>query len=237
MKARGGLRWAILLALAGAMILLVAIPAGASTAALKRKCVAAGTASPKILDAELTHPGDRKTQFLYVEADWRALPEECNGRYARIPDFLFQIQDPFDHRHWFDQGSFVAPMRDLTVAAEEAEREAEEEGRSCWKPIPGGQEDVCHSERHIRNEGGEALAESPRPRSRKTGLTENPRLVYRCSPGKAVTHVRVILRQRVVSVETKHVVRRVTHLVSIRVKPGWPISARLRDRGRVPGPC
>jgi len=60
---------------------------------------------------------------------------------------------------------------------------------------------------------------------------------YRCSPGKAVTHARALIRSRVVEVTSKHIVRQATRTVTLKIKHVGHVPPRLRQRGRLPGPC
>ena len=58
--------------------------------------------------------------------------------------------------------------------------------------------------------------------------------LYQCSPGNAITKVRVLLKQRVVNRETDQTVDSKTITVPVKVK--W-VRAKLKHRGALRGPC
>ena len=58
--------------------------------------------------------------------------------------------------------------------------------------------------------------------------------LYQCSPGSAVTKVRVLLRQTVVERESSEIAGSRTITIPVRVKR---VRARLKHRGALRGPC
>jgi hypothetical protein len=146
-------------------------------------------AKPKVLEAWVHHPGDRKTQSISVEADWRALPEECDGQFARVPSVRFQLQSPRNHARWINIGKFVAPKRRAWKVKEELEAEREAEGKSCWEITEAGKTFVCNINHRVTNKGGDATAYAPKsPGPWPDPLPRYDRYRYRCTPGPGITH-------------------------------------------------
>jgi len=220
-----------------ALGLLSVVPgtAGANSA-IKRECFAAGTRGPKVLSAELAHPGDRKTQAEIVRANWGSLPALCDGHFVRRAAVRFQIQDPLRHRRWRNMGAWVTPQRDLDDAREEAEKEKEAEGKSCYRLGPAGKEPICNYSDRLTNKGGEAYATDPRiSQIPQPALKNHER--YRCSPGKGVTHARALIRNRVVVAGSGHIVGQRVRMITLKIARVSYLLPRLRNRGRLRGPC
>lgn len=214
-----------------------------SAGSAENACVQAGTAIPGILDGGpwLNHPGDRKTQGFTVEADYRPLPDGCTG-FRRSSRIKFQIQDSQSHAQWVDAGGYQSPVKTRDVQEqelEELEREREEEGGSCWRPIPGGEKNICRIELHVGNDGGiaEVYFSPPRRLHEPSYARHDPRL-YLCTPGKGVTHVRALFQNTVTSSGSGKVVGQRTIVVPVRVR-SYPGKGPMRNawRGAVRGPC
>ena len=200
-------------------------PMVAIAASLDQTCVRAGTAMPKILDGGpwLNHPGDRKTQTYAVEANYSPLSKECHGVFRRIPEIRFQIQNPTNHAQWINAGSYLSPMKSYKVLEEELEKveqEREEQGESCWRPIPGGEKNICRIDPHIGDDGGigEVFFHGPPARLHKPRYSRSDLRAYRCTPGKGITHVRALFKNTVTSVKTGKVVEQRIATVPVRVR-------------------
>jgi hypothetical protein len=212
---------------------------------VRNACVQAGAAMPRILDGGpwLNHPGDRKTQTYTAEADYRPLPQECQGVFHRIPKIRFQVQNPTNHAQWVDAGSYLSPTKTYKVMEEELEKveqEREERGESCWRPIPGGEENICRIDPHIKDDGGigEVFFQGPPARLHKPRYSRGDLRAYRCTPGQGTTHVRALFKSTVTSVRTGNVVGQRTTIVPVRVRsyPGkGPMPRAIH--GAVRGPC
>lgn len=213
--------------------LLLPVQVSASNASgLKQTCVDKGIIGPEAVEALVRHPGDKKTQTMSISARWTPMPDDCDGHFLRDVDLRFQVQNPFNHRRWFDVGGWVTPMKDQEVVEEELEAE----GKDCWKPIPGGEKFACQADLYVGNKGGEATSYAPDTRVPPDYfLADRDR--YRCTPGKATTHVRAVVRNRVLNTESKRLAGGVTHKVTIAIKRTGRVPSRLRHRGRVSGPC
>jgi hypothetical protein len=74
--------------------------------AQEQACVAAGTALPTIVRADVSHPGDRKKQLIYADVAFEPMPAECVGLFRRVDFVRFQLQDPLNHQRWFNVGPF-----------------------------------------------------------------------------------------------------------------------------------
>jgi hypothetical protein len=206
--------------------------------------VKAGTATPEILGSGtwLNHPGDRKTQTFTAEAEYRSLPADCDGTFRRIASVKFQVQSPTSHSRWNDAGRYLTPKKSQDVQKEELEQleeEREEEGRSCWVPIPGGEKNICQIDSGITNEGGvgEVYFHPPWKLHEPSYSRHDPRL-YRCTPGSDVTHVRALFKSTVVNSATGKVTGSKLASVPVRVRhyPGkGPMPKAWR--GAVRGPC
>ena len=61
-----------------------------------------------------------------------------------------------------------------------------------------------------------------------------PRRLYQCSPGKAITQVRVLLKQTVLNLSTDAVAGSRTIAVAVKV---LPVRVPLKHRGALKGPC
>jgi hypothetical protein len=213
-----------------------------SAGGLEGICGRAGAAAPKILDGGpwINHPGDRKTQNFAAEVDYQPLPNECTS-FRRISMIKFEVQDPERDARWIDAGGYQPPIKTRDLQDEELEaleREREEEGRSCWKPIPGGEENTCRIDIHIGNAGG--IAEvffSPPRRLHEPSYSRHDSRLYRCTPGKGVTRVRALLQNTVKSSAGKVVARKVS-VVPVRVR-SYPGKGPMPNawRGAVRGPC
>jgi virginiamycin B lyase len=210
----------------------------ALAAGLQQTCADAGTAKPRIIEAWVRHPGDRKTQSMFLEADWRRLPDECDGDFERVPSVRFQLQSPRNHARWINVGGFVAPERTWKVK-EEVEAEKEAEGKSCWEITEAGKTFVCHIPYRVTNRGGDGTAgarKSPGPWP--DPIASNDRYRYQCTPGPGVTQVRALVRNVVKNLNTGKVAAQRVHKVPVKVKsypvpphPGHPKRAALQ------GPC
>jgi hypothetical protein len=231
---------------AGATAAVTGNRASSAAASLKFKvtCVKAGTSAPKVLGGGpwLNHPGDRKSQTFTAEAEYRPLPAECEGAFRRTPSIKFQVQSPTSHSHWSDAGGYLAPRKSDNVQKEELEQleeEREEHGKSCWMPIPGGEKNICRINPHITDSGGvgEVYFHPPWKLHEPSYSRHDPRL-YRCTPGKSVTHVRALVKSTVTSVGTGKVAGQRVVVVPVQVRryPGkGPMPKAWR--GAVRGPC
>lgn len=215
-----------------------------STGEPNEACIAAGTAVPRILDGGpwLNHPGDRKTQFFAAEADYRPLPEECAAAFNRKAEIRFQVQIPEKHSRWIDANGYEIPVKPRQVQKEELEQleqEREAQGKSCWKPIPGGEESICRIDIHVGNDGGvaEVFFSPPRRLHEPSYARHDPR-IYGCTSGKGVTHVRALFRNTVTNSGTGKVVAQQIATVPVRVR-SYPGKGPMPQawRGAVRGPC
>lgn len=71
--------------------------------ALKQLCVSEGLILPKISDAVLANPGRKnnyKTQIFSLDAEYDAMPGRCGGKYRRISQAKFQLQNPLKNNRW-----------------------------------------------------------------------------------------------------------------------------------------
>ncbi len=241
---------AVVMAL-GCLSLLPAATAGAvddvatsSGASLKGTCVAAGTATPKILydGTSVNHPGDRKTQTFTAEADYKPLPEGCEGVFRRTPFIQFQVQSPTSHSRWSDAGPFLTPKKSETARKaelEQLEEEREEQGESCWVPIPGGEKNTCRTDPLVAGEGGVGgVYFHPQWKLHEPSYSRHDPRLYRCTPGNGITHVRALFKSTVTSVVTREIVEQRVAIVPVRVThyPGkGPMPKAWR--GAVRGSC
>lgn len=212
-------------------------PAQVSASTLEQSCAQAGTAGPRVIESLLRHPGDKKTQGASLEADWPAMPEECEGSYVRVAMVTFEIQDPFNLRRWIRMGGWAAPIRDDLDAQREIEEEKEAEGKSCYREGPAGRESICRFTNHLTNNGGEASASSEETRAKEYPFHVVEKQQYRCAPGQGVTHVRGLIRNRVIDSETKRVVAEALKRVGVEVVRASYVTGEPKRRGRVRGPC
>jgi hypothetical protein len=231
---------AVATALGAALALLLAIPVmGAQPSPLKENCVKAGIAKPKVREALVRHPGDRKTQSMFVEATWRALPDDCEDHIVRLPSVRFQLQSPKEHTRWINVGGFALPERRSWEVKEEVEAEKEAEGKSCWEITDAGRSFACNLNLHVTNKGGEGSAyarKSPGPWPDPQPRYDRYR--YRCTPGPGVTHVRALIRHVVRDLSTGKVVAERLYMVPVKVvsysEPPHPDHPK---RGALQGPC
>lgn len=209
-----------------------------SASTLKEECVRVGTASPKDIEALLRHPGDKKTQSASLAAVWAAMPEDCDGSFARVAAVRFEIQNPLNLRQWVRMGGWTTPVRDPDDIEKELEEEREAEGKSCYREGPAGKEWICHYKTtRLTNKGGEASAYSDESRAKEYPYHIVEKQRYRCAPGKAVTHVRAHIRSRVIESETKRVVAQAVKTIGVEVVRARYVTGEPKRRGRVKGPC
>ncbi len=212
-------------------------PGGALAAGSTDTCVRAGLARPKLEEAWVRHPGDRKTQSMFIVAVWPTVPESCVG-VRRVPSVRFELQSPKDHAQWIDMGSFVSPARDSREVEDELEAERQAEGKSCWEPSDAGKSYVCDVDLRVTNKGGKASAYAPVAPGWPEPDPKLERYRYDCTPGPGTTHVRALVRNVVMDPETGKVIGQSEHRVPVKVKsyprpphPGHPKRAALQ------GPC
>lgn len=205
---------------------------------LAQSCAAAGVAKPRIVEAWVRHPGDRKTQSMFVEADWRALPGDCDGQFARVPSVRFQLQSPKNHARWINVGGFVAPERRSWEVKEELEAEREAEGKSCWEMTEAGKTFACDLSFRVTGKGGVGTAYAPESPGWPEPDPALERYRYNCTPGPGVTQVRALVKNAVKDLSSGEVAAQRIYEVPVKVKsysrppqPGHPKRAALQ------GPC
>jgi hypothetical protein len=205
---------------------------------LEDSCASAGLAKPKLVEAWVRHPGDRKTQSIFVEAVWGALPESCDAGFKRVPAVRFQLQNPTNHARWINVGSFVRPERDGREVEDELEAEKEAEGKSCWEPSDAGKTFVCDIDTGVFNRGGKAMAFAPKRPGWPEPVPQLERYRYSCTPGPGATHVRALIKNVLKDPGSGRLIAERQYQVPVRVKsypspphPGHPKRAALQ------GPC
>lgn len=235
---------------AGCLSLLPGAAAGAATgatssaASLKASCVTAGTATPKVLadGTWVNHPGDRKTQTFTAEAEYKPLPSDCEGAFRRTPAIQFQVQSPTSDSHWSDAGGYLTPKKSQDVQKEELEQleeEREEQGKSCWVPIPGGEKNTCRTDPRITGSGGVGgVYFHPQWKLHEPSYSRHDPRLYRCTPGSGITHVRALFKSTVTSITTGKIVGSRVAVVPVRVRH-YPGNGPMPKawRGAVRGPC
>lgn len=201
-------------------------------------CIDAGLTEPKLLEAWVRHPGDRKTQSIFAEADWRALPVDCDATAERVPSVRFQLQNPTNHARWINVGGFVRPSRNPQKVKEEIELEKEAEGKSCWDASEAGKSFICGVSIWVTNKGGEGYAAAPKAPGWPDPIPSLEKYRYRCTPGPGKTHVRALIKNVVRNPSTGEVLREAVYRVPVKVKsypypphPGHP------KRDALQGPC
>ncbi len=204
----------------------------------KSPCAKAGLARPKVVEAWVRHPGDRKTQSIFVEADWPALPDECDASVKRVPSVRLQLQNPTNHARWINVGGFVRPTRNDQKVKEELEAEKEAEGKSCWETTEAGKTFVCDTNDWVTNKGGEGYASAPKSPGWPEPIPSLERYRYRCTPGPGKTHARALIKNVVRDASSGEVAALAVYRVPVRIKsyprpphPGHPKRAALQ------GPC
>lgn len=219
------------------MALALPSAAPAAPADLNDPCVSAGLAKPRVLEAWLRHPGDRKTQGISLEADWQALPADCDDRFVRVPSVRFQLQDPKNHARWINVGSFVRPERDFREVTEELEAEREAEGKSCWELTEAGKSFACEVDPRVTNKGGKGSAYAPESPGWPEPVPALERYRYDCTPGPGITHVRALIKNVVTNASTGKVAERI-YEVPVKVKSyGRPPHPGHPKRAALAGPC
>lgn len=180
-----GWRIRLLAVLCAAIGLVIGAPAtagagsvGKATATESNPCLKTGTARPRVLEAVVRHPGDKKTQSIKLDAAWPAMPDQCHGNFRRVLFVKFQLENPdrFKIRtpknRWLNVNSFRQP-RFIEFLDPEAS-----EGRK--KPA------------RIGDEGGVGHLEF-KP-AYPLGRIYNKTKRYRCTPGKRITHARALVK-------------------------------------------
>lgn len=243
-KRFGGARWRLLLLPAIACGAVTGNVAASSAATVKESCIAAGTAVPEIV-AEgtwLNHPGDRKSQTFTAEAEYRPLPEDCEGAFRRTPTVRFQMQSPTSPSRWSAAGPPLTPKKSDNARREELEEleeEREAQGASCRVPAPGGEENLCHPEPGITDRGGiGGVYFHPAWRLHEPSYSRHDPRLYRCTPGSGITHVRALFKSVVTSVASGEVVGSRVAIVPIPVRH-YPGKGPMPNawRGALRGPC
>ena len=235
-------RWLIVGASAIGMLVLAPAASAVSEnldASVRTTCIRAGASKPKVQEAWVAHPGDRKTQSIFIEADWRPMSKGCDGNFRRLTSVRFQLQNPKNHARWINVGGLVAPQRRSWEVKEELEAEREAEGRSCWEVSEAGKRFACHLDLRVTNKGGTGRAYAPK----SPGPWPDPeprydRYRYRCTPGPGVTHARAFIKGVVKSLSSGKIEAQRVYPVPVRIKsypappqPGHP------KRGALKGPC
>ncbi|HSS34286.1 MAG TPA: hypothetical protein VLL27_13500 [Solirubrobacterales bacterium] len=175
------------------------VPATSVTAAppLEQACVKAGLVPPVVKEAVMEHPGSKRgrLQSVSTSIEVPAMPEECWGIYQRLSAAVTQIQDPLHHARWYNTSGCRFTAKECVGIS-----------KPNWWQLSWA-----------KDEGGIAGLYSP-----PTGH-EGKFLYYACTPGKGVTHVRLLLRRTIRSVSTHQVIGR----SRINVRP-------VEVRGRKP---
>lgn len=162
-------------------------------AGVEQRCLKAGLLLPKPLRGIVSRPGDRKKQNIYSDGYYRPMPEFCHGVVRRIPLGKLQIQNPRNHKRWFNLIPYSSP--ELTNPDPKAETF------------------------RVGDEGGKTrISYFPFPFE----ITDE-RKRYRCTPGKRVTHVRALYKTVVREVSSGEIVARTgVRRVPIKVRPIKP---------------
>lgn len=215
----------------------------AQDSSLRRDCVNAGKAGPRVVESILRGPGDKKTQTAFFKADWPAMPKSCSGSFRRAIKVRFEIQNPFNLKRWVRMSGWRTPLRD-SRELERRERECEERlEREEGAPDrsrgvrAGSGASTCDVSSVLTNDGGRALAYSMGTHAKKSPYHIVKKHQYRCAPGKAVTRVRALVRNRIISARTRRVAAQAIKRVGVQVVRSSRLLPRTVRRGRVHGPC
>lgn len=141
---------------------------------VRQLCKKAGLRPPKMLlsKSEITVPGDSKKQYTRSYAYYRPMPKVCHDKYMRIPQAKMQMQSPKNHRRWFNISNYSWPT-------------LYDHGPGVEDPRVGNIGGITRV-KHFRFPFG----------------IRDKRKLYRCTPGKGVTHVRALYKSVVRDLET-----------------------------------
>ena len=161
----------------------------ASNGSLKQTCVQAGLERPAVEEAMMFKPGHAR-QTIFTKVAYPPMPEQCHGVFRRLGQEVNQLQDRRHRNRW----DTTNPCR--------------VHGETCVPfTRPFWIENIM-----TRDEGGiGGFGDTPSGH-------EGAWAYYHCFPGKAVRHVRILLRNVVRNLRTKKVVaigKVLVHPVSI----------------------